>query len=87
MRIVRTDDCDRLLLKLSQQAQRLYGVQEERFNADSRDSRLHIKKLHAVPGVYSFRISRAYRALFYFSANGACVVFAIGDRKDVYRGL
>lgn len=53
---------------------------------DTRDPRLHVKKLRPpYDDALSFRITRNYRALFYFSANDRIVVFDIDHRKDAYR--
>ena len=59
--------------------------QEARLVSDWRDPRLHLKKLHGLDGVYSFRVTRSYRALFYFDAEGDIILFDIDNRKDVYR--
>jgi mRNA-degrading endonuclease RelE of RelBE toxin-antitoxin system len=46
--------------------------------------RLHIKRIKELPGVFSFRITRRYRVLFYFR-NGEAIFFKIGHRKEIYR--
>ena len=61
-----------------------YSTQKERLKEDRRDPRLHTKKLKGLDGVYSFRITRAYRGLFYFHQKEIIVIFSVGHRKDVY---
>ena len=85
MRVVTTADFDRSLQELPASVRRLCAVQMTRLAADRRDPRLHLKKLHGLDGVYSFRVTRSYRALFYMSAADDLVLFEIDDRKDVYR--
>ena len=87
MKIIQTDDCKKSLTKLPFSVQKAFGSQENRFIENHRDSRLHIKKLHGLDGVFSFRITREYRALFYFHDKEVIVFFAVGHRKDVYRDL
>jgi mRNA-degrading endonuclease RelE of RelBE toxin-antitoxin system len=87
MKIIQTDDFKKELAKLPLSVQKTYTEQEIRFLANHRDSRLHIKKLHGLDGVFSFRITREYRALFYFHDKEIIVFFAVGHRKDVYRDL
>ena len=85
MRIVRTASFERSLSKLPSAIQSAYVAQEERVQNDWRDARLHLKKLRGLDGVYSLRVTRSYRALFYFDAKGNAILFDIDDRKDIYR--
>lgn len=85
MRVVKTLEFERSLRKLPREIGRVCGRQEERLCADVRDPRLHLKKLHGLDGVYSFRVTRSYRALFFFDSAGDIILFEIDDRKDVYR--
>lgn len=62
---------------------KLYKKQEVIFKRNWLDPRLHIKRLKEFSGVYSFRVTRRYRVLFYFSGLDA-VFFSIGHRKDIY---
>ena len=83
--VVRADDFKRAIKKLPA---RILGLCEEQLlilEADWRDSRLHIKKLRERDGVYSFRITRNYRAQFYFDVNENIIVFDADHRKDAYR--
>ena len=66
MEITKTEDFTKSFGKLPRDAQRLYRVQEERFTADWRDSRLHVKKIRQLPHALSFRVTRRYRVFFYF---------------------
>lgn len=61
-----------------------YDTQKDRLKEDRRDPRLHTKKLKGLDGVYSFRITRAYRGLFYFHKKEVIVIFSVGHRKDIY---
>jgi mRNA-degrading endonuclease RelE of RelBE toxin-antitoxin system len=87
MKIVQTDDFKKALAKLPLSAQKAFVIQESRFVENPRDSRLHIKKLQGLEGVFSFRVTREYRVLFYFHAEKVVIFFAVGHRKDVYRDL
>jgi len=44
-----------------------------------------MRKLNGKPVVFSFRITRAYRAIFYLRASDEITLFAVGHRKDIYR--
>lgn len=84
MRVVRTQKFTAMLEKLPKSVQSVYREQEERLSDNPRDTRLHLKKLRDMDDIYSFRITRSYRALFIWEDNTACL-FAVGDRKDIYR--
>jgi len=43
------------------------------------------KKLKDLDEVYSLRIGKAHRALFFFNSDVSTVFFAIGHRKDIYQ--
>lgn len=84
MTIQKTDDFSNDFNKLPVDAKRLFRKQESIFLKDWLDSRLHTKKIKELENVYSFRITRRYRALFYFRDTEA-IFFAVGHRKDIYR--
>lgn len=84
IKIRETDNALKSLSKFDPSIKRLYSIQKKRIMIDTRDSRLHVKKIVDVDDVYSFRITRSYRALFYFQKNTVIVIFAIGHRKDIY---
>ena len=84
MVIYKTDDFLDSVRKLPDEARRLLKKQEAIFIKNWLDARLHVKKLKELDGVYSFRITRRYRALFYFR-NKDVVLFAVGHRKEVYK--
>ena len=47
---------------------------------------LHTKSLSGrLAGIYSFRVTREYRALFRFVSPGEVLLIDVGDRKDIYR--
>ncbi|GIW67470.1 MAG: hypothetical protein KatS3mg096_338 [Candidatus Parcubacteria bacterium] len=73
MLIIETDDFKKDLDKLPKSIKRLYQKQKQIFETNWLDPRLHVKKLKEYHGVYSFRITRLYRVLFYFS--GVNVIF------------
>jgi len=62
---------------------RIYRKQESIFRVNWLDPRLHTKRIKELKGVYSLRITRRYRVLFYFSGEEA-VFFSVGHRKDIY---
>ena len=84
MRIIRTGDFERSLLDLPVEIQRLYVAQERRFKENWRDPRLHIKKVRGISEVFSFWVTRRYRALFYFQNAETVIIFDIDHREDVY---
>lgn len=85
MEIRETESFNKSLEKLSKDARRLYATQKNRFLKDSKDPRLHTKKVINLPGVFSFRITRRYRLLFYLQNSDTAIFFEIGHRKDIYR--
>lgn len=85
MEIVRTQDYERMRRRLPTGRQRLCTTQEARFMKNPKDALLHIKKLKGMEGVFSIRVSREYRILFYLHTEDVAVFFALGHRKDVYR--
>lgn len=86
MNIRETDDFLKELKGLSPEIKGLFEKQKSLFNKNWLDLRLHTKRIKEMPGVYSFRITRRYRALFYFKDVDEAVFFSIGHRKDIYRG-
>ncbi len=84
MNVIETKDFNTQLLKLPKHAQGFARLQLHRFRANRNDPRLHIKKLVDMDGVHSFRITRAYRALYYFDSNKDVILFTIGHRKNIY---
>jgi len=80
MKIEKTKEFIKEYEKLPVRIQSLYKKQEKIFISDWLDSRLHIKRIKEMKGVYSFRITRKYRVLFYFSKEIA-IFFAIGHKK------
>lgn len=83
-KIIEKESMKKSLDDLPARIQKKYTTQKERLKEDRRDPRLHTKKLKDLPGVYSFRITRSYRGLFYFHSQEVIVIFAIGHRKDIY---
>jgi len=84
MIILETKDFRKELEKLPKRIKKLFQRQKSIFKKNWLDPRLHTKRIKELPGVYSFRITRSYRVLFYFRDDEA-IFFAIGHRKDVYR--
>lgn len=85
MEIIHTDDFERALLRLPIEIQKLNTTQEDRFIRNWLDSRIHLKKIRAENGVFSYRITRRYRGFFYFQHPDRAIFFDIDHRKDAYR--
>jgi mRNA-degrading endonuclease RelE of RelBE toxin-antitoxin system len=85
MRVIKTDDFEKHLKRLPSATKRSFINQLERFTSNPRHPSLQTKKLKDLEGVYSFRIGRSHRALFFFEDTKTIVLFAIGHRKDIYR--
>lgn len=84
MVIYKTDDFLDDFKELPSEIRRLFNKQENIFKVNWLDPRLHTKRLKELSGVYSFRITRRYRVLFYFK-DKEVVFFSVGHRKDVYQ--
>lgn len=84
MFILKTEDFIKWFEKLPVEIKTIYHKQENIFKINWLDSRLHIKKLKELNGVYSFRITRRYRVLFYFRGNEEVIFFSVGHQKEVY---
>ena len=85
MKIIQTDDFEKSLQKLPAGIIRLYQIQKSRFQINWRDPRLHLKKVKTLPFAFSMRVTRSYRAFFYFQNQTTAVFFEIDHRKDIYR--
>ncbi len=72
--------------KLPKEVKRLYKKQELLFKENWLHFSIHTKKINELPRVFSFRITRKYRVLFYF-INNTAVFFSVGHRKDVYKKI
>ena len=83
MLIHKTDDFLQDLLRLPKPVQQLFEKQEYIFRENWLDPRLHTKRIKELPGVYSVRITRRYRALLYWKGQEA-IFFSMGHRKDIY---
>ncbi len=84
MLIRKTDDFLREFAKLPIGVRKIFEKQELIFEKNWLDGRLHTKRLKELDGVYSFRVTRRYRVIFYFR-NDEAIFFSIGHRKDIYR--
>ena len=84
MVIRKTKDFLKNLEKLPSKIKKLLQRQESIFKKNWLDPRLHTKRIKELPGVYSFRITRRYRVLFYFRGEEA-IFFSIGHRKEIYK--
>jgi mRNA-degrading endonuclease RelE of RelBE toxin-antitoxin system len=85
MIIHETDDFLKELKRLPKDIVKLFEKQKVIFQKNWLDSRLHTKRIKEMAGVYSFRITRRYRVLFYFKDVNEVVFFAIGHRKSIYK--
>lgn len=52
---------------------------------DFRDNRLKTKKLNTILPLFSFRISKDYRAIFKFMNSSTIKILDIKHRKDIYK--
>lgn len=84
MKIRKTEDFIKKFEKLPFKIKKLFRKQENIFKRNWLDPRLHTKRIKELSGVYSFRITRRYRVLFYFRDDEA-IFFSIGHRKEVYK--
>ncbi len=84
-RVIPTDDYRRAIRDFPRRTQAIARRQVDILASNWRDPRLHIKKLKGYGNIYSFRITRNYRAFFYFDADDDIIVFDADDRKDAYR--
>lgn len=85
MQVIKTDDFLKQLGRLPLQIRRYFPRQEKIFLENIHDPRLHLKKLAVRDEIFSFRLTRNYRCLFYFHQNNVAVFFAADHRKDIYR--
>ena len=83
MIICKTENFSNHFAKLPADIKKIYNKQEVIFKISWIDSRLHAKRIKELKGVYSLRITRRYRVLFYFK-NKEAIFFSIGHRKDIY---
>lgn len=85
MKILYAEEFAKQFKKLPPDVQKLYRQQETFLRVNWKDPRLHTKKLHGSPLLFSFRVTRRYRALFHFTAPDSIFLASIGHRKDIYR--
>ena len=88
MKVVYSKDFVKKFKKLPKEIQLKAYEQEKIFLDDSSDPRLKRKKLIVKTGlnVYSFRITKKYRILFYWEEyEKKALFFSIGHRKEVYK--
>lgn len=83
MVIRETPDFLKDIVKLPREIKGVYLRQRQIFLENWLDTRLHLKRLKELSGVYSFRITRRYRVLFYFHGEVA-IFFKVGHRKNIY---
>jgi mRNA-degrading endonuclease RelE of RelBE toxin-antitoxin system len=84
MQVVRAESFEKALAALPSKIQQLCERQLELLSVNVHDSRLHVKLLKG-DNAHSFRVTRRYRALFYFNERDQLIVFDIDHRKDAYR--
>lgn len=85
--LFRTSDYKRQVKKIGKEIQKILIKQERYLEKDMFHPSLHTKKLKGLEPdkVFSFRITRTYRAIFRLNQDGMIVLFAIGHRKDIYK--
>ncbi len=71
--------------RLPASVKKSYKELEKLLAQDHTHPRLHLKKLKGEKFVFSFRITREYRALFTFIDDTSILLLTIGHRKDVYK--
>jgi mRNA-degrading endonuclease RelE of RelBE toxin-antitoxin system len=84
-KIIRSDAFLKEYAKLPEKIQALCDGQINRLTENTLSPQLQSKKLQGHPGVYSFRVTRRYRTLFFINKSQEVVLFTIAHRKDVYR--
>ena len=85
LEVIEIKEVDASIAKLPRQIKILYTRQLAILRDGTKDHRLHLKKLRGLEEVFSFRITRSYRALFYFQNPNQVIIFAVGNRRDIYR--
>lgn len=76
-----------MLERLPRDIQELFLQQQNILKTDWHDPRLHLKQMKGKPITFSFRITRSYRAFFYFRMSDEVTLYAVGHRKDIQRRL
>lgn len=87
MHLLYSKEFVRMLERLPADIRALYFRQEQILRENWRDPRLHLKQMKGRPITFSFRITRSYRAFFYFRASDEITLYAVGHRKDIQRKL
>lgn len=85
MKILYANEFSKAFYKLPEKIRKIYYKQEKIFCNNWRDSRLQIKKLKDHPFPFSFRVTRSYRVLFFFTDKEEALFATIGHRRDVYK--
>ncbi len=73
---------------LSDKERKFLLKQEVLLSKNMFNSKLHTKKLKGFGSdrVFSFRVTRVYRGIFRLNSQDI-ILFAIGQRKDIYQSL
>ena len=85
MIVTYADEFKKQFIRLPQRVQDAYHVQEDILKTNVFDTRLHAKPLKNYEGMFSFRVTRAYRVLFRISDHTIVICLTISHRKDAYR--
>jgi addiction module RelE/StbE family toxin len=83
--VVYSDEFKKQFKELPGRIQEAYRGQEAIIRSNPFDARLHAKPLKGYEGIFSFRVTRAYRVLFRVSENTIIICLTISHRKDAYR--
>ncbi len=88
IKIFKTSDYKKMVARLENKDRVLLEKQEDFLLENIFHPQLHIKKLKGIGSgnVFSFRINRSYRGIFYIE-NDEAVLFAVGHRKDIYESF
>ena len=85
MIVTYADEFKKQFIHLPQRIKDAYRVQEDILKINVFDTRLHAKPLKNYDGLFSFRVTRAYRVLFRISENTIVICLTISHRKDAHR--
>lgn len=84
MKTIYSHDFSKEFKALPKEIQILFKKQKAIFKNDWKDARLKVKKLKEQEFIFSFRVTRAYRVLFFFVKTDTVLFLTITHRKDVY---
>jgi mRNA-degrading endonuclease RelE of RelBE toxin-antitoxin system len=87
MRIILGSSAIKQIKKLPLHIQKRYETSLDLLSQDYNHPHLHTKKLKNVGNMYSFRIRRDYRGIFWIGNSSVIYIVGVEHRKDIYRKL